>query len=657
MVMKVLCVAEKPSIAKAVAQHLGGGQVRNNLASRREGEHYIRNYEFSFEFPRWGHCEVVMTSVTGHLESQDFESRYRSWNSCTPDALFEAGIAVYIDDGRKFIAENIERQARYSQKLFIWTDCDREGEYIGTEIRSVASKSNPRLLQAGNIARAKFSNIERQHVINAARNPVELDDRQANAVGARMELDLRIGACFTRLLTLNLKSMIQHISEDVKVISYGSCQFPTLGFVVDRYFQVRNFVPEPFWSIKVMHTKDKIRVNFSWARSRLFDRMTVVILFERCLAAKYASVTRVQQKPASKWRPLPLTTVELQKMGSRYLRIDSQRIMTVAEKLYNKGFISYPRTETDRFDRNADLQRLIQNQTQSATWGTYAQSLLDGGYRFPKEGRNDDKAHPPIHPVTFVTPANLESDDERKVLEFVVRRFLACCSEDARGSRSEVEILYGSEIFKASGLTVLEKNYLDIYVYEKWTSTEELPHFEVGETFEPDEARIHDGKTAKPGYLTEPELIALMDANGIGTDATMAEHIAKIKDRQYVKVQAGTARRTFGDEEENEGQPVARAAGGGRGRPPPPMGEFIPTTLGVALYQGYENMGFETSLTKPHLRKEMELKMKEICNGRATKAEVVYESLNMHREVYLRTNQRMEVLRSSFRRYVLGDAG
>ncbi|KAF4548836.1 DNA topoisomerase-like protein [Elsinoe fawcettii] len=652
--MKILCVAEKPSIAKAVAQHLGGGQVRNNQASRAQNQQYIRNYEFTFDFPRWGSCEVVMTSVAGHLESQDFEDRYKSWSSCTPDALFEAGISTYIEDQRKFIATNIERHARNSQKLFIWTDCDREGEHIGSEIRKVASRANSRLLQAGNVARARFSNIERQHVINAARNPIELDDRQANAVSARMELDLRIGACFTRLLTLNLKSMINHISEDVKVISYGSCQFPTLGFVVDRYFQVQKFVPEPFWSIKVMHTKDKINVRFSWARNRLFDRMTVVILFERCLAAKYASVTRVQQKPASKWRPLPLTTVELQKMGSRYLRMDSQRVMTVAEKLYNRGFISYPRTETDRFDRNTDLRQFIQNQTQSTTWGNYALGLLDGGYQFPREGRNDDKAHPPIHPVSFVNPSILE-EDERKVLEFVVRRFLACCSEDAVGSRSEVEILYGSEIFKASGLTVLKRNYLDIYVYEKWTSTEELPHFEVGETFEPDEARINDGKTAKPGYLTEPELISLMDANGIGTDATMAEHIAKIKDRQYVKVQSGTARRTFGDEEEDEGQPAARTAGG-RGRPAP-IGEFIPTTLGVALYEGYENMGFETSLTKPHLRKEMEIKMKEICNGRATKAEVVYESLNMHREVYMRTTQRMDVLKTSFRRYVLGENG
>ncbi len=78
-----------------------------------------------------------------------------------------------------------------------------------------------------------------------------------------------------------------------------------------------------------MHRREDIDVTFSWERHRLFDRMTVVIIFERCLAARLAKVTKLQEKPTSKWRPLPLTTVELQKLGSRFLRMDSQRVMKV----------------------------------------------------------------------------------------------------------------------------------------------------------------------------------------------------------------------------------------------------------------------------------------------------------------------------------------
>jgi DNA topoisomerase-3 len=112
------------------------------------------------------------------------------------------------------------------------------------------------------------------------------------------------------------------------------------------------------------------------------------MMLERCLVAKQAKVTKVDQKPKSKWRPLPLTTVDLQMMGSRFLRMDSQTIMKVsyypawetvlltysqiAETLYTKGFISYPRTETDQFDKAIDLKKLVEKQFPDTTWGQYA---------------------------------------------------------------------------------------------------------------------------------------------------------------------------------------------------------------------------------------------------------------------------------------------
>jgi DNA topoisomerase-3 len=80
----------------------------------------------------------------------------------------------------------------------------------------------------------------------------------------------------------------------------------------------------------VKHVREKIDVQFSWRRVHLFDRAAVVVLFERCLTAKTAKVTKMNKKPTSKWRPLPLTTVDLQMMGSRYLRMDSQRVMRVS---------------------------------------------------------------------------------------------------------------------------------------------------------------------------------------------------------------------------------------------------------------------------------------------------------------------------------------
>ncbi|KAM0483260.1 hypothetical protein ACHAPX_002710 [Trichoderma viride] len=605
-----------------------------------------------------------MTCVTGHLTNVEFTNEYKNWSHPPPESLFTAPIVKNVHDDKKDIAKNLADQAKYARLLVIWTDCDREGEHIGQEIVDAAKVGNAAI----QVKRARFSNVERAHVLTAARRLVELDEKQVNAVSARIELDLRIGYAFTRFITNNLKHLGGPLAE--LVLSYGSCQFPTLGFVVDRYFRVKNFVPEPFWGISLTHNKEGKQVRFSWARNRLFDRMTAVLLYERCLDAKRAKVTKVQEKPTRKFKPLPLTTVELQKAATRLLRMSGQQAMTIAEGLYNKGFISYPRTETDRFDKGMNLRALVQKQTTDQRWGPFAQGLANGGFQQPREGRHDDKAHPPIHPIAHVAPSVL-SYDEGRLYEYVTRRFLACCSEDAKGMATDIELQLGDEYFSTRGVIVLERNYLDVYVYESWNNSTELPNFTVGEQFEPSEAMMTEGKTSPPNYLTEADLIALMDANGIGTDATMAEHIQKIQDREYVAtITRGndTSAGANDEEEEANGAPAARGGGRGRGRGGRGRGGggsarggrasglkvFVPTQLGVALILGFDRMSFETSLGKPFLRKEMELQMKAICEGSTTRRAVLEQSIAQYKQVFLQSQEQVGVLKQACREFVFG---
>ena len=272
---------------------------------------------------------------------------------------------------------------------------------------------------------------------------------------------------------------------------------------------------------------------------------------------------------------------------------------------------------------------------------------MSGQFKQPRSGRHNDQAHPPIHPVNYVAPQALDYDEQR-VYEFVVRRFLACCSDDAKGHTTTIEIEYGDEKFFATGLLVLERNYLDVYPYEKWDSSQQLPQFSLHETFVPTEAKIVNGKTSPPGYLTEPDLIALMDANGIGTDATMADHIDKIQKRDYIKSRNGSG----------PSQPSSSAHGGrggrGRGRGGAAAGsagrgsvnEFEPTPLGLALIEGYDNIGLDVSLSKPFLRKEMEIKMREICAGTKSRRDCVQETLEQYREVFVKASQQQDVLKS-----------
>ena len=126
------------------------------------GSQYLKNYCFDYTFgPPWGNSSVTFTSVAGHLISQDFPARYKQWSAHDPAELFHAPIEKKVDDDKKAIAENIKTHARRSDVLFIWTDCDREGENIGAEIRDVAFEVNNRL----QVKRAHFSNIERAYVI------------------------------------------------------------------------------------------------------------------------------------------------------------------------------------------------------------------------------------------------------------------------------------------------------------------------------------------------------------------------------------------------------------------------------------------------------------------------------------------------------------
>lgn len=159
--------------------------------------------------------------------------------------------------------------------------------------------------------------------------------------------------------------------------------------------------------------------------------------------------------------------------------------------------------------------------------------------------------------------------------EFVVRHFLACVSKNAEGYETIVDIDINGEQFTTSGLQIIAKNYLEVYIYEKWNA-KEIHQYEMGQRFRPTEIKMVEEKTSPPNLLTEADLIALMDKHGIGTDATHAEHIDTVKQRHYVGMQ---------DDK-----------------------HLIPGKLGIGLVMGYDKMGF--NMSKPNLRAELERDLK-----------------------------------------------
>ncbi|XP_056143925.1 DNA topoisomerase 3-alpha [Lampris incognitus] len=530
--------------------------------------------------------------------------------SCNPVQLFDAELEKYCPDNMIKIKRTLENEVRQCQVVIIWTDCDREGENIGFEVIDVCKAVKPNL----QVFRAKFSEITPNSIQRACETLIEPDVNISDAVDVRQELDLRIGASFTRFQTLRLQKIFPDSLAN-QLISYGSCQFPTLGFVVERFKAIQAFIPETFYKIKVLHEVEEDAVEFSWKRNRLYNHTACLVLYQICMEDPIATVTSVTSKPKSKWRPLPLDTVELEKLASQKLKINAKETMKIAEKLYTQGFISYPRTETNIFPKDLPLGPLVEQQTQSPVWGTFALRVLDqpGGPN-PRQGKKSDHAHPPIHPTKY---ANSLQGNEGRIYEFIVRHFLACLSQDAMGHETTVNIDIAQEKFSASGLMIIARNYLDVYPYDKW-STKLIPVYEQGSQFQPLAIEMVDGETSPPQLLTEADLISLMEKHGIGTDATHAEHIETIKSRNYVGLTADQ--------------------------------RFLPGELGMGLVEGYNSMGYEMS--KPNLRSELEADLKLVSEGTKDKRSVLLHHINKYKAVFVQSVRKAKKLDEALAPYL-----
>jgi DNA topoisomerase-3 len=398
---------------------------------------------------------------------------------------------------------------------------------------------------------------------------------------------------------------------------------PTLGFVVDRYIEIRDFKPEDFWYIQLLILKPGLNpskpVNFTWERTRLYEKEFVTACFNISKAQSdgLATIKKVKKEKKTKMKPLPLTTVKLQKIGTSKLRMSSHSIMSLAEKLYVKGFISYPRTETDQFDKTIDLKRLVGNLIDFPDQRArdFIQNMVEReGFEQPRKGNNNDHAHPPIHPVKL--PQGL-TPDEFKVYNLIARHFLACCSKDAVGEQTRVEAQVGEESFNASGIVVTEKNYLEIYEpFDFWGGVE-LPKFQEGEVLTPSDYSVRQGKTSPPELLTEADLIGMMEKNNIGTDSTIHEHIKTIQERKYAFKQGQV---------------------------------FKPSNLGVSLVECYNSLGID--LAKPRLRAEMEKDMDLIAKGNLTKTQVLEKYQSQMALIYKEVESKKSQFVDSLAKYI-----
>ncbi|CAK0893421.1 unnamed protein product [Prorocentrum cordatum] len=440
---RVLMVAEKPSVCKMIAEHLSGGRMRMRKGMSRA----CQIYEHVGWFPQAGQkCRFMTTSVVGHVFGLDFnkEDNQGAWND--PSVLFHARTEKIIEDttAKLKVVEHLQELSKEAEYLVLWLDCDREGENIGFEVIGICREDFP---SDENIYRAQFSALTEPEMKRALNTLVRPNKYMSMAVDARQELDLKIGVSFTRFLTRSLiENCRQKFYRDLKVISYGPCQTPTLWFCVERHHEIQNFQRQTFWTPKL--TVDVPGVGpcqLEWGQGRTFDPQEAQDVERTCRQAGQVIVQEVRSEQKAVRRPVGLNTVQLLKAASTGMGMSPVVAMKNAEHLYTTGYISYPRT-----DRVHQVPRFVRHGR-----GKTASYILNNNpmIRPPTSG-HDAGDHPPITPMRCAPRGEITKGKEWKLYDYIARHFIASLMDDFQYVEHQMVVVVGNR-YQAGGRRTL----------------------------------------------------------------------------------------------------------------------------------------------------------------------------------------------------------
>jgi DNA topoisomerase III len=642
----VLHVAEKPSIAQAIANGLAEDSKQIDAHGRT-----LPTYEFQRPaFPKAPHasqCNHRVSSVAGHVFNTDFPPNFQSWDSVDPAELFDAPVVKIPSKGS--VVKHLQEIARGVDFIVLWMDCDREGENINFEVLDCCMhlmKSGGSSSNYDRVYRAFFSAINPSDIKKAYQALGKPDKNQALAVEARQELDLKVGVAFSRFQTRYFQGRYGDL--DSAVLSYGPCQTPTLGFCVQRHVEIETFKPEPYWVLELGIMKRGRVLKALWDSGRSFQQSKVELLKQRVVETNaVAEVQNVVLKEAKQARPIALNTVAMLKACSKALGIGPHSALKIAESLYLSGYLSYPRTESSAYPKSFDIAGTLSQQTGDSRWGAYVRNLLKEGHSKSRGGL-DMGDHPPITPTRSGVGL---SGDMARVYDLVVRHFIASVSQDAVWNSTRIEFvivaLGDKGNFTLRGKQLASPGFLEILLHKEYGEEKEagdddeeertIPVFTKGEVIpltnstscsNLTKSAVASGEvvratldikgrmTTPPTYLTESKLIGLMEKYGIGTDASIATHIENVLKRNYVTLESGR--------------------------------RLLPSKLGLVLAQGYHLI--DSSLVLPRVRSDIEDQCNKIAKGLASREDVVRRALDLFKgkfDVFVKSINKMDVLFSS----------
>ncbi|BBL79360.1 DNA topoisomerase I [Rubrobacter xylanophilus] len=566
-----LIISEKANAARKIAQFIAEGPVK-------EGKHRSVPYH-TFT---WRGEECVSVGLKGHVLNPEYPEEYSNWQKVDPRELIDARILKSVSE--KGVAAAVRSLAKKADRVIIATDFDREGELIGVEALSLAFEANPALMD--HVERARFSALTKGEVTRAFENLVEVSRELADAGEARQDIDLIWGATLTRWVSRAVKRY------GSAFLSVGRVQSPTLVLIAERELERRAFVPEPYWEVEAKLQDGGEPFVARHARGRFKEEAEARRALENL--SESAVVTEVRQREATRPAPAPFNTTAFLTAAAN-IGISPSRAARIAEDLYTEGYISYPRTDNTVYPESLDLREVLEFLAEVEGVGEYAGGLLRAKRLSPTRGRRQTTDHPPIYPTGRASRGELR-DDQWKIYQLVVRRFLATLSGPAKTLRTTLRFESGGEPLIAGGTVVTEEGWLAVYHYGR-RRDEELPHLSEGDEVRVVATELLAKETQPPGRYGQGRLIRLMEDLGLGTKATRPGIIQNLYDRGYI-----------------HGDPI------------------VPTETGMAVAKALKD--FASEIASHEMTARLEKSMDAISEGRVSKDSVVDESRELLRRVY-----------------------
>jgi len=506
-----LVICEKPDAARRVAESLSGDAA---VSSSVNGVAI-----FGFQA---GAEEFVVCAAQGHLfaVSDPFAER-----SVYPvfDVEWYGDNLVKGAAGAARRISVIRELARGAKRFVNACDYDVEGETIGFNILRYACGGKEK-----EALRAKFSTLTRDDVVKAFDSMEEQpSDGMAEAGRTRHVIDFAWGVNLSRALSQSTVTWDKRFRN----VTVGRVQGPSLRFVVDRELAIRTFVPRPHWRLTGVFEKEGRRIAAAFLEGRLDRRADAEKVQSECRGGS-GVVGRVGRRMSVVSPPPPFNTGDLQKEAYRAFGLEPSRTLRIAERLYLRALISYPRTSSQKLSPSIGWKRILGGLGSQSRYSKLVASILDGGLN-PVQGDKSDSAHPAIHP-TGERPAMPLDSSEARVYDLIVRRFLSTFAPQARREKLSAEISVNGHLFGLEGVKTIEPGWLRYYAPYGKLADVEFPAVNEGNELPVIEIKSEEEFEESPERYDQSSLLEKMEAEGVGTKATRADIIATIVARGYI---------------------------------------------------------------------------------------------------------------------------